>query len=503
MPTSIPEGVYPGCIALSGLAEAGRAIVVQVPGYSSTVQAIAASPIRSPNGLTLTIDETGVARVFGVGGNQQLIRTTAFYRSIRRAIPVRLIEWLIHWTKAVLPQTGTIEPLLNDAQLPTEEFTGQLPGQRLHYRGKGTSEASTILSAEFQPSFGGAYFQAVTIAEFQSAIAFEVEASLEVTPPPPPLPPGVHCDLPPLPPCQSLDYVLVEISAPYWVGTFTPDEDEPNQTVVEEIREAFSNSFYVIYPSAVNNPPNDGRSRLIAEPQTGAPDSVCEYGDLEFELTDTIVSVQLRFLRANWYSDLNSERVRWHEPAFYGEGVLAGGSGGGGAGSQVTHGYFEYPAYTKTVNYTFHYADQIIQHGTPCYGIPTSAPYQADLLLEFGIVESVPDLPDLNNLMEDDYDSSPYVDQLMQLNKLPQFFYRLHLSKSATGDSKERFFQKESAGASTTPGISIAEPYSPEEFVKSFSPLSGEHLLIVKASLQSNAEDCSAQFKLEIQHTQQ
>ena len=207
MSTNPPEGVYPGCTALSGLAEPGRAIVLQVPGYNPTVQAIAASSIRSPENLVLTIDSAGTARVFGVASVQQINRTTDFYRSVRRSVPVRLIEWLIHWTKTT-SRTG-ITPLFNGSKLPAEEFHGQLPGQSLHYRGKGTSESAVTISAEFQPGSPG-QLQAVAIAEIKSGVTFKIEASLNATPPPQPTPPpGARCELPDPPPCDRLDYIKV------------------------------------------------------------------------------------------------------------------------------------------------------------------------------------------------------------------------------------------------------------------------------------------------------
>jgi hypothetical protein len=93
MSTSLPEGVYPGCSAISGIAQPGGGMWVNVPGIGSSVRAIASNRIDSQTNLTVTVDRAGAVRVFGVGERPPTLeRTTEFRRSRRRTSTERLVR---------------------------------------------------------------------------------------------------------------------------------------------------------------------------------------------------------------------------------------------------------------------------------------------------------------------------------------------------------------------------------------------------------------------------
>lgn len=117
MSTSLPEGIYPGCTAISGIAQPGAGMWINIPGRGSSVRAIASNRIDSLTNLTVTVDRAGNVRVFGVGDRPPTLeRTTDFARvQIRQPAPDFRggVAFLLRWSKFVrlhyfYNSTGTI-----------------------------------------------------------------------------------------------------------------------------------------------------------------------------------------------------------------------------------------------------------------------------------------------------------------------------------------------------------------------------------------------------------
>lgn len=125
------EGLYPDARALS-LGNLGQTIWVQIPGYTATLQAIAATEINRTTGLMVSVDSAGAARVFNEIPQRTVVsRTGRFFQT--RPLPIAEQETLYGVVYAVVTARGILvggdrlTPALIEVPSPVERIQVQNP----------------------------------------------------------------------------------------------------------------------------------------------------------------------------------------------------------------------------------------------------------------------------------------------------------------------------------------------------------------------------------------